>query len=445
MIINKLIYKIKRVLSPQKNIKFFNVIFAMLYILVYRSIYKDYLAVDWDYFGYSVNNESQIEIWIANSLCIIPILFYKAKRCLSDFIAVLLYLMANVPIIIALQYYYSNFGGIVYELVFTISMIVFFLASSDKKSYNSIKYKQHIIPSKFWIGLCIFSCLFVVLAYGSTLNFASFEKVYDQRASVDVVASNYPILGYLPTWAAYFLGPLVLSLGLHKHKPYLIALGVFTLVLMYMALALKAVIIIPIMVVGFYYIFANEKVKSIVYLFPFLVILISILTLYLFNSKSDSVFALALGAVFFLRTIGISSMLAPAYIDVFTTNQYTFFSHIRIVNLFTGMYPFKNPDLGVAVWNIYSGSSDSMNANANFLITDGIASFGVVGVIIITIVFYYILVYLNRLSYKCNANFVLCAFTGISLALMNVSLFTTLLTGGMLLGIIALRFTDFDI
>lgn len=443
MVIAKLISKIKKNLSPQKNVKIFNVFFALIYVYVYRSIYKDYLAVDWDYFGYSVNNESRIEIWIANSLCIIPILFYKAKKCLSDFIAILLYLMVDVPIIIALQYYYFNFGGIVYELVFTISMIIFFRASSDKKSFDSIKRKKNLIPCNFWIGLCIFSCLFVLFAYGSTLNFASFEKIYDQRANVDVVAANYPILGYLPTWAAYFLGPLVLSLGLHRHKPYIIGLGIFTLVLMYMALALKAVIIIPVMVIGFYYMFANDKIKSIVYLFPILVVLITLLTLYTLNS--NSVFALALGAVFFLRTIGISSMLAPAYIDVFTTNEYTFFSHIRVVNLFTGMYPFKNPDMGAAVWSIYSGSNDAMNANANFLLTDGVASCGIIGIIIITIIFYYVLVYLNRLSNKCNANFALCTFTGISLALMNVSLFTTLLTGGMLLGIIALRYSDFDI
>ena len=73
------------------------------------------------------------------------------------------------------------------------------------------------------------------------------------------------------------------------------------------------------------------------------------------------------------------------------------YSHIGIVNYITGAYPFGKDALGKAVWSGYKGFSieESMNANANFLVTDGVAAAGIYGVFIIAIIFYYLLKYLS--------------------------------------------------
>lgn len=74
-----------------------------------------------------------------------------------------------------------------------------------------------------------------------------------------------------------------------------------------------------------------------------------------------------------------------------------------------------------------------MNANANFLVTDGVAAAGIYGVFIIAIIFYYLLKYLNKVSARHDMDFVFIVLLGVISALLNVSLFTTLISCGLFL------------
>jgi len=143
-------------------------------------------------------------------------------------------------------------------------------------------------------------------------------------------------------------------------------------------------------------------------------------------------------SLFFMRTISMPGQLASIYVDFFTNHPYTYYSHLGFVNKLTGMYPYGNEPLGRAVVD------GAYNANANFWVTDGIAAIGPIGVIIINILFFFLLLFINKMFDKKFSKFILLVFTPAIFALLNVSLFTTLLSCGMILLILILSVVDFD-
>ncbi|MFR9532215.1 MAG: hypothetical protein SNG59_05550 [Rikenellaceae bacterium] len=209
---------------------------------------------------------------------------------------------------------------------------------------------------------------------------------------------------------------------------------------MYATAGQKSTILKPVILYGFNYILKRFDYK---YIFPAIVAFCGLVILLVSNIGSRFVFLL--GSIFLMRTLGVSSLLACCYIDVFDlgVTPYTYYSHVGIVNKLTGAYPFAGPAMGKAVWALYSGKGydESMNANANFFITDGIAAGGVVGVCIISLIFYFLLKQLNKISHRHNKNFVFLTCLGISMNLLNVSLFTTLVSGGLIIIMLFFRYT----
>ena len=141
------------------------------------------------------------------------------------------------------------------------------------------------------------------------------------------------------------------------------------------------------------------------------------------------------------RTYGIASQITPMYIDVFQDHPYTYFSHINVVNMITGMYPFGNQSLGYAITDLYHGTFSQ--ANTNFLVTDGISSCGLFGIFFISIVFYYLLIYLNNITNRFGFAFVASSIMGTITAFANMSIFTTLLSCGLIFLIIFYKYVKF--
>jgi hypothetical protein len=141
-----------------------------------------------------------------------------------------------------------------------------------------------------------------------------------------------------------------------------------------------------------------------------------------------------------MRTLSIGGLLNVMYFNFFSSHPYTYFSHVNIINFFTGIYPYGNKGLGQVVGSYFL--SDDLNANANFWATDGIASLGVVGILLISILVYYFLVLINGVSKGLNIVFVSLVFIPLIGSLLNTSFFSTLLTGGGFLLIFSLMFIE---
>ena len=90
------------------------------------------------------------------------------------------------------------------------------------------------------------------------------------------------------------------------------------------------------------------------------------------------------------------------------------------------MYPYGDLSIGQVV------AGDGGNANATFLLMDGIAAGGMVGCVIISIIFILFKSIMNSLDERCSVGIcVTILLFGIQ-AMMNLSLMTSILTNGFL-------------
>lgn len=424
------------------NIRFLNLLFGILFIVIFRRIYVEYLVPVMGYMGYELNCTSTKDIIICDVMCLVPLIFYNVGRRISNFIAIMVYIFMFVPAMIAIQYFWGCGYHLDYMLAFMFGMVLFFRASNNRISQSMYIKGVGSLNILYFVVFGFICALVLLVIFRNNLHMVSFADVYDLREDNADVGKDIPLAGYFQMWCQSFFSPLLMAIGLHRKNKRLILLGALMSILIYTATGLKSSIINPFVVVGFYYFMKRYMSNSIELFFPLFTVVLGALLL------SSSVFtgpvaSMAYGVVF-MRSVGISAQLAPCYITVFDSHTYTYYSHINIINKITGLYPFDNPSLGNAVWDAYTGN-DVNNANANFWLTDGTAAAGVVGVILISVFFYFLLVYLNKLSNAHNQTVVFSMLIPIVISATNASIFTTILSSGLLFAMIVLRYCNLDI
>ena len=133
-------------------------------------------------------------------------------------------------------------------------------------------------------------------------------------------------------------------------------------------------------------------------------------------------------SLMFMRTFGTPGLTMAWYQDFFQRNPLTHYSHVTGVNWFV-QYPYMNP-IGIEIGTSYSGDP-TLDANANFWATDGLAASGLIGVVLVSIFCAFLFWVLDSVASKHELPFtaLLISFTALNLA--NLSIFTTLLSGGL--------------
>lgn len=424
--------KLKCLLS---NIRIINCFTAIAYIICYRLVYINYLVIYQSYiYPYEINNNNFYSIWITNLLAFAPILLYRGKK-ISEIITLFLYIMVYVPTLIGLQYYYKDYSFVLpFQLTYFFAITLFFLASRNKTSNQSFKKLQYSISNKSFLWFAFFDILLVVIVYHSRMRLVSFFDVYDLRVEFGENQVGIPGLSYIFMWMVSICTLLIAS-GCHKNDRRILILGFLISLVYYMSNGMKSVLFAAIASYGLYYIIEKGWIKI---LFP-LMILPLILAYLLVASIDNEAINMAV-SITLSRTYSISAGLIPYYIDTFHFQNYpfTYYSHIGIVNSITGTYPFGDLPLGTAVNLIFLGE-DAM-ANTNFLVMDGYAAAGLPGIFIITIFVYFLFSYINKVTNRFSFSFVASSMMGAIMEMSNMSIFTTLLSTGLLFLLVYYRF-----
>jgi hypothetical protein len=74
---------------------------------------------------------------------------------------------------------------------------------------------------------------------------------------------------------------------------------------------------------------------------------------------------------------------------------------------------------------------NSQNANATFFLTEGVASWGIIGVAITGFIFLFFLYLINSITFRYQKNEIFAMFIPTLFSLLNASIFSTMLTGGL--------------
>ena len=423
----------KIMVHKRKFLTFFSL--AILYTISYIFTYIYFLNKYFDYFGYEKYN-SEPETWVIPILIsILPIIFFRGYIAVSSLISLFIYLLVYVPTIYAFLFADIAQEDLFYILsIFMLSMCLLFYA--DRVKLKIVNQFEQKISINFFLIITIISTLFILYTYKGNLSFVSLVDVYELRSSNNHLGTNV-FVRYLMSWLTTFLIPICLAYGIVFNKYKFIFIGFLSCIILYMSTGSKGTLFMPFVLLSVYSILKKFDIDKFLQIIIILITL-SIVLLTYFIEGNDSVLFL-IGSIFIMRTISIGGLVNLKYYEFFETHPFTYFSHINIVESITGLYPYGENAIGQVVGSYFWGD---MNANANFWATDGISSIGIFGVILMSVLLFMFLIIINSITKKHNQYFIILLFLPFIGTLLNASFFSTLLSGGGFLTILALMFLN---
>jgi hypothetical protein len=408
--------------------------FARLSIVAWTSLYFGLLAYiyaeefeRWAYLGFWYAGTDALRLGICYALCIIPGLVLRLQvRPYSTFIHWLIYYFIYIPAVLipVLQGLRDDVLLLALALFVSFGTIILFPRIPPLRSVPKVSKRT------FWLA---FSASYVLLfsyalfIFRNDLSLPGFEDVYSQRSIASDVATG-TLVGYATGILSGCLNPFLLAVGLVYRRKVLFALGLVGQVFVYSTFALKSVLASILVLLVFYRFLLRTPTIRIGKL-PVLICASIVLPL-LFVRLTDldeSPLINNLVTLVFMRTYGMVGALTGIYHDFFTDHPVTLFSHINIVGQ---IIPYPYP---LSIGEVIGESLGfDMNSNANFFATDGIASLGTAGIVVMGFVAGFCLRAIDRFVPPANLRLLCIASTPVAMSLANTSLFTTLLTGGLL-------------
>jgi len=397
-------------------------------------VWQDYIPFS-KYLGISVEDLVALFIFLVFVSIFTPLLVTKV----SDIFVWILLLFLYIPIFIitigtkdvlslsdslTLLILTCSFGIIAIPSFFTKRKVV----DHDAFLYFSGKNLLYFF-SLLWIVL--FFLLFN--KYSAIISLRGLDDIYVQR---ELGKADSLLYGYAQIYFGYVISVGLVALGLFYKKRISILLGMTGCLFLYAITAERTIFILPVFVYMVYKLMVSKRQTSWLFIF----ILISSLYFLLIGEFGDyNKFTKDLGFYFLTRVVAVPGMFFTDYLTYFGEVGYTHFTHAKGFSLFFEASPALTqdplyPELGkIIARDVYGINS---NSNASFLATDGAAGFGLIGVLIISVILSITLYFINFLTKSWPVQLIVPVMAPMALTLTNGSLFTVILSFGMLFWIL---------
>ena len=394
--------------------------------MVFHYSYIHFLNYYFEYANFPLFPASNLTMFITYVIAALPCFFYNGFKMISSFIAIFIYILLYIPTVVcvAIALDIDFVTKIIVQFVFFISMSMFFYADrvnivqSNKDAKKFISFKSIAV-------IMILLTLEPLFVYRNNLKFVSFSDVYIQRFANFEIGTDV-FTAYISTWLSSLIIPICLLYGIISKKVIYYILGVGSCVILYMATASKGTILMPLILLGLYHLFIRFGMKNI---YPAIIIsLTSIMMLLMYFTSGPESPIFIVTSIFIWRVVGTCGQLNFTYYDFFSHHPKIYYTHVGPYNAIVNSYPYGDLPISRVVGQYYW--TQDMNANANFWATDGLASMGLPGVVIISIVFTALLIVLNMITRNYNKMFLILLFIPFLGTLLNTSLFQSMWSGG---------------
>ena len=364
---------------------------VIIYIFIYDYIYEEYIYEIFGYMGsvdYIPMSLPERFSWILLSL--LPIMFYHRIEEISTFLSLFIYIFVYIFLVI--------------ELITLVLTLLFVAMRAGSMHFVNI--------------------------------FTQIDMLYELREQNSGQVEERSLILYVQGWLSGAFFPFLLVWYL-KYKSYIKSgLVLFGYLLLFMVDMQKITFLLPVILIMFFYLikWKEETICNRLHSIMFWALII-FSSLLMAVSDSDNKVLFAIVSIVLLRTVCVTGWLTQMYLHFFQENPFTYYTHINIVNAITNAYPYDVP-LGMAV------AYNSQNANATFFLTEGIASWGIIGVAITGGIFLFILYLINSITSKYHKSDIFVLFIPSLASMLNASIFSTLLTGGLFILIILLAWCN---
>jgi len=413
------------------NTKLHNILYALLYVVFFDYFWEHFESVYFTYMGVIYVSDYSHRM-IGYIFAIYPILFYRGLVNASSWVSIIIYYVGYVPMIMGLcldMPLDTSINIYPYYITLSVAMSFFFIADRGRISLKR-KSKKKLDERYLW-GITIIFTLLLFVTYAGNMRLVNFSEIYQLRE--ENITTDISAIGYIYGWCANFFYPLVFCLGLIRKNKKMLLIGGLSFLFLFSIMGQKSDFFAPFILWGLYQIVVWQDKNKANVMGPISIGIVLFAFLLLANIQNEAVFGIA--GLFLSRTLGVNAYHVPMYLGFFEKNPYTYFSHINFVNAFTHSYPY-NESLGKMV------AGDGSNSNAIFWLMDGVASCGIYGVVIISVIVYVFLLFLNGICNNQNKYFIYTMMLIPLVALVNVSFFTTVLSKGILFLFLTIWFVN---
>jgi hypothetical protein len=283
----------------------------------------------------------------------------------------------------------------------------------------------------FWLvisGATIGAYAAVYRVFGASLRVTA-DVVTQRLLARDTFASasNNAILGYALNWPSYVVNPLLIAVGLWYRRRSVVAVGLAGQVFAYAVNAARGPLAtVPVSIMLWWTLRQRRVPYGTLWMAFFALIAGGALV-----GQQIGRFVAVAASWVFLRTFVMTGYITGIYYDYFRHSPTTMFSHIRGLG-WLGHNPYGT-SLGFVIGESL-GQPDN-NANAN-LWADGFASYGLLGMIFVTVLAAVLFHLIDSALADTDSRFAATALGAQAMNLADLPIFTTFLGGG--LGLVAL-------
>lgn len=411
---------------------------TIFYILEYCYVYEYFVFSYFSYDNISLIHIDNFHYILMILHSVIPIIFYKGVINIASVFSIFIYVLVYIPFIVSI--YMAGLKGdetIIYGIILFIIMIAFFL--TDKLYVgNVLKYKKlNLMPYKRFETLSfflLFICIIIMMSSMKFVNiFTEAEAMYDLRAENS--ASMEQWIAYLLSWITHAFLPVILVYNYVIKNIYKVIICIACYILAFMIDMNKITLLIPFIMLFTLKIGYMQK-NFIKYFYEGLICFMSTLSILSF-CFCEYIFPLSQLVIY--RTQTISGLQFQRYYNFFIekNNPITYYTQISVLKNITGMYPYD-----LSIGEMVAG--DGSNSNANFLLMDGMASLGFIGCIFVSVLFIIMKSYMNTICKGMNMVAVISIFLFAIMSMINTSLFTSLISFGLVPIYIILKYVKLE-
>ena len=418
-------------------------VLGALYALAYNYVYREFVNFYFPLKGEPYHSITGAIFFLYVFLSSFPFVFYRGLKTVASSFSLFTYILAYIPIMNALWCYsFSKDIQIEYSIVFFVCMCAFFFIYRIYLLKALFRRKTRLIPFRYLEYSVLFVMIVLVLLNRSQLTFVNFlqnsAELYDARAEMNVKGI------YFVCWMRSCFLPLIMVSSLRERnlRKYLLVLSGFILIFMLDKQKLTAVF--PLVVTGLFFVANTSKKFFTTYFHSIVIVFLAIasivLVIYIIKTNttlSSNPVLFAIAALFVMRTQCIEGMETVRYFSFFIKNgnPFTYYSHVNVINAVTHTYPYQE-SIGATV------AGDGGVSNATFWLMDGVAAMGISGVIIISLLFIIFKSIMNSADLRCSVPMYVCVSLQGIMSMMNLSLFTSINTCGLLMLYLVLLFVN---
>lgn len=410
------------------------------YIACFQWIYIHYLNPGFDYLGYTYYPPGLAYSSLAFILSVLPCLWLPLKITRpSQFAYWVIYITVLIPSMIVPLYAGYESASEIATLMITF-FAAFLLTGS---SYLIPLWKlnpSNISRRTFWATLtflAVFLTVWLLVVFHHHLQFVSFSDIYDLRDAANDLAEG-TLVNYAFMLLTGAINPFLMGYGLFYRKRWIFLAGAVGQLLVYSVLGTKGSILSVVFVPAVYLLLRMKRFSFGVNLaWACLSLILGMCLLYIYVESNPGVITSIVLFVICARTLSMGGLMTAQYYDFFLRNPYTYWSHLKLISLFVH-YPYTYPvgqELGIA----YAGTT-ALDATTHFYATDGIGAAGLAGLLLIGLLSALVFWTLDSATQHRNPKLAVLVLTYAAYNLANISMFTSLLSGGLGLLMVILYF-----